>query len=114
MVLAAYLAAQRIVCGLHAGVEAVISRRASGGRVRSEDRASYQRLFYWPVRGWNLLGDNTRFYAIGVLAWLHRAADFPLFVLGPMNAAFVMLWVWQARRDGRFLTESCGTGPSAL
>ena len=28
----------------------------------------YRRCFYWPVRGWNLLGDNTRFYAIGVLA----------------------------------------------
>ncbi len=23
-----------------------------------EDRETYRACFYWPVRGWNLLGDN--------------------------------------------------------
>jgi len=55
------------------------------------------------VRGWNVLGDNTRFYAIGVLAALGRPDWFFMFVLVPMNAAFAALWLWQARADRRFL-----------
>ncbi len=37
------------------------------GCVREDDRARYRKCFYWPMRGWNLLGDNTRLYAIGYL-----------------------------------------------
>ena len=49
------------------------------------------------------MGDNTRFYAIGVLVWLHQIDWFFACVLLPMNAAFAVLWVWQARADRRFL-----------
>jgi len=55
------------------------------------------------VRGWNVLGDNTRFYAIGVLAAIGRPDWFFTFVLIPMNAAFAALWLWQLRADRRFL-----------
>ncbi len=58
--------------GAHPQVEAEMARRSIDGVVRDDDRARYRSCFYWPVRGWNLIGDNTRFYAIGVLAWLHR------------------------------------------
>ena len=66
-----YLAMQRMLNGLHVAVESVMAARSIGGTVREDDRARYRNCFYWPVRGWNLLGDNTRFSAIGVLAWLH-------------------------------------------
>ena len=50
------------------------------------------------MRGWNFLGDNTRFYAIGVVAWLqHVTWFFPAVLL--MNVALVVLW-WQARVAG--------------
>ena len=49
------------------------------------------------------MGDNTRFYAIGVLVWCHRLEWYFSFVLLPMNAAFAVLWLWQARADRRFL-----------
>ena len=97
---------QRALSGRHARVEALIAARAgstANGVVRHEDRARYRSCFYGPVRGWNAMGDNTRFYAIGVLAWVHHLDWFFAFVLLPMNAVFALLWLWQARADRRFL-----------
>lgn len=98
-----YLAMQRMLNGLHVEVESAMAARSIGGAVREDDRARYRDCFYWPVRGWNLFGDNTRFYAIGLLAWLHRLDLFFIFILGPMNLALVALWLWQRRADRRFL-----------
>jgi hypothetical protein len=94
---------QRAVAGSHPDVERAVAARASGGAVRDTDRARYRDCFYWLVRGWNLMGDNTRFYAIGVLAAVHRLDLFFMFVAVPMNVAFAILWLWQARADRRFL-----------
>jgi hypothetical protein len=98
-----YESMQRALSGLHARVEASIAARAVNGVVRDADRERYRACFYWPVRGWNALGDNTRFYAIGAVACAHRPEWFFAFVLVPMNAIFVLLWLWQARADRRFL-----------
>ena len=98
-----YLAMQRMLNGLHVEVESVMAARSIGGTVREDDRARYRDCFYWPVRGWNLLGDNTRFYAIGVLAWLQRIDLFFAFILLPMNLALIALWFWQRRADRKFL-----------
>jgi phosphatidylglycerophosphate synthase len=102
-ILAAYERVQAGLAGSHRTVEAAIDERSSRGMVRAEDRERYRAVFYWPVRGWNLLGDNTRFYAVGVLAWLQHLDWFFAFILLPMNAAFALLWLWQARADRRFL-----------
>ncbi|HZE13207.1 MAG TPA: CDP-alcohol phosphatidyltransferase family protein [Chthoniobacterales bacterium] len=98
-----YLGIQRWIIGTHADVEAALAERSVDGRVRDEDRARYREIFYSLVRGWNFLGDNTRFFAIGVLALLHRIDLFFAFVLVLMNAAFVVLWLWQRSADRRFL-----------
>ena len=100
-----YLFVQRRLIGLHAEAEAALSRRSIGGEVRDEDRVRYRDHFYWPVRGWNLLGDNTRFYAIGVLACFHRIDLYFAFILLPMNLALFVLWLWQRRADQRFLAS---------
>jgi phosphatidylglycerophosphate synthase len=100
-----YLAVQQMLNGLHVEVESVIAARSTVGAVREDDRATYRECFYWPARGWNLLGDNTRFYAIGVLVCLHRIDLFFAFILVPMNLAFVALWLWQRRADRRFLAS---------
>ena len=100
-----YLLMQRWLTGLHAEVEAALSRRAIAGVVIDEDRIRYRGHFYAPVRGWNLLGDNTRFYAIGVLAWFHRIDLYFAFILLPMNLVFLALWLWQRRADQRFLAS---------
>jgi hypothetical protein len=102
-IVGAYERMQRALCGAHREVERRVAARAVDGRVRDDDRAAYRRAFYALVRGWNVLGDNTRFYAIGVLAVLHRLDWFFIFVLIPMNAAFAALWLWQRRADRRFL-----------
>ena len=98
-----YERAQRRLIGSHGAVVAAIAARSPGGIVTAPDRARYRACFYWPVRGWNFLGDNTRFYAIGVLAWIHHLEWFFAFVLIPMNLALVALWIWQRRADRRFL-----------
>lgn len=77
--------------------------RAIGSTVRDDDRTDYARCFYWPKRGWNLLGANTRFYAIGVLAWMHRLDLYFFFILVLMNVAALILWLWQRRTEHRFL-----------
>lgn len=101
-----YLALQSSLNGLHMDVESVITARSNAGVVSSEDRNRYRECFYWVVRGWNLLGDNTRFYAIGVLAWLHRLDLFFVFILVPMNLALIALWLWQRRADRKFLAKT--------
>jgi phosphatidylglycerophosphate synthase len=100
---ARYLATARMLSGLHVEVEALIASRSTAGAVREDDRTRYRKVFYAPMRGWNLLGDNTRFYAIGVLVWLGRIDLFFAFVLLPMNLALIALWLWQRRADRRFL-----------
>ncbi len=100
-----YLMMQNCLVGLHAEVETALAARSVAGRVREDDRARYRACFYWPVRGWNLLGDNTRFYAIGVLACLHRVDLFFPFILAPMNLALIALWFWQRSADRRFLVR---------
>jgi hypothetical protein len=99
-----YEAMERWLAGGHARVERAVLAQAPGGRVPDGVRARYRRCFYWPVRGWNLLGDNTRFYAVGLCAWAGHMAWFFAVVLVPMNLALVVLWVWQARADRRFLS----------
>jgi phosphatidylglycerophosphate synthase len=102
----AYDALQQTLIGRHKDVEIALAARSRDGRVSEADRARYRACFYWPVRGWNLLGDNTRFYAIGVLAVLHHLEWFFAFIVLPMNAALAMLWVWQRRADRRFLRSA--------
>jgi phosphatidylglycerophosphate synthase len=101
----AYFGAQRWFVGLHGKVEAALAARTATSRVREEDRARYRENFYPLVRGWNFLGDNTRFFAIGVLVCLHRIDLFFAFVLVPMNLVFVALWLWQRSADRRFLAS---------
>lgn len=98
-----YLLMQRWLTGLHGVVETALAHRAMAGLVTDEDRARYRDHFYAAVRGWNFLGDNTRFYAIGFLAWFHRIDLYFAFILLPMNLAFIALWLWQRRADQRFL-----------
>jgi hypothetical protein len=101
-VLTAYERMERWLSGSHGDVQRAIADRSPDGVVPDADRARYRTLFYWPVRGWNFLGDNTRFYAIGVVAWLQHVEWFFSVVLS-MNLALVALWWIQARADRRFL-----------
>jgi hypothetical protein len=95
-----YFTIQRRLVASHPRVEASLA-----DPVRDEERAQYRDCFYSLVRGWNFLGDNTRFFAIGVLALLNRIDLFFPFVLGPMNLALVFLWIWQRNADRRFLAS---------
>jgi len=98
-----YLVAQRSLTGLHPRVEARVSMRAVGGCIQENDRIRYRRCFYRITRAWGLLGDNTRFYIIGLLACVHRTDLFFAIVFGPMNLVLIVLWFWQRQADHRFL-----------
>jgi len=98
-----YLAMQRMFNSLHMQVEAAIARRSTAGIVSGEDQAKYRDRFCWPMRGWNLLGDNTRFFAIGLLVYFHKIELFFAFILIPMKLALLVLWFWQRQADRKFL-----------
>jgi hypothetical protein len=100
-----YDSVQRRVAGLHPDVEAVLARRSVDGEVREEDRARYRATFYRPVRGWNVMGDNVRRYAVGILALIQHLDWFFAFILVPMNVLLAGLWIWQYCRDRRFLAS---------
>ncbi len=100
-----YLNIQRMSNGHHVEVESALASRLIEGVVREGDVTLYRQSFYGPVRGWNLLGDNTRFYAIGLLTLFHRIDLFFAFILLPMNLALVGLWIWQRSADRRFLAR---------
>jgi CDP-alcohol phosphatidyltransferase len=100
---AVYSASQRALLGPHDAVEQMIASRAVGGVVRGVDRERYRAAFYWPVRGWNVLGDNVRRFALAAFVLLHHLEWFVVFTLLPMNVILVALWVYQRRADRRFL-----------
>ena len=102
---AGYLLLQRCLISGQVEIARVLHDRAIGSKVSDADRVQYAHYFYWPKRGWNLLGANTRFYAIGVLAWMHRLDLYFVFILVPMNVAALTLWLWQRRADRRFLAS---------
>ena len=99
----AYTAVQRSFLGLHRQVEVAIERRAAGGPVLELDRQRYRASFYRPVRGWNLMGDNVRRYAIAVCVWLQHPEWFMFFTLVPLNLVLLALWWYQRTADRRFL-----------
>jgi phosphatidylglycerophosphate synthase len=101
-----YEQAQQRLIGSHRVVEAAIASRAADGVVTDADRGRYRASFYWTVRGWNFLGDNTRIYTVGALAWIHHLEWFFAVVLVPMNVAMAALWWWQRRADRRFLDSA--------
>jgi hypothetical protein len=100
---AAYTASQRALLGQHGTVEQLIASRATGGVVRPADREQYRAAFYWPVRGWNMLGDNVRRFALAAFVLLHHLEWFVVFTLLPMNLIMLALWLFQRRADRRFL-----------
>ena len=100
-----YEKVQRALAGDHGAVERAIAARSVAGSVRPDDRARYRAHFYRLVRGWNLLGDNVRRYALIVLVFAGRLDWFFGFILLPMNVALIALQIRQRRADRRFLAE---------
>lgn len=101
-----HLGTQRMLNQPHVEVESVIAARSTAGAVREDDRARYRDCFSQPMRGWNLLGDNTRLFAIGVLLCLHRIDLFFPFIVIPMNLVLIIVWFWQRNADRKFLAAS--------
>ncbi len=101
--LGGYEALQRRLAGRHHDVERAIAARAAGGSVRPEDRRRYREAFRPTVRGWNVMGDNVRRFAVGACVLVGHLPWFFVFVAVPLNVLLVGLWLWQAKVDARFL-----------
>jgi len=94
---------QKQLLGGHLAVIRAVEARSADGVVRADDRERYRDRFYWLVRGWNVFGDNTRFYVIGALLWLGRLDWFFAVMAVPMNLVFLAVWLAQRRADRGFL-----------
>jgi phosphatidylglycerophosphate synthase len=104
-----YAAMQRVLIGLHRLVEQRIAVAAQDGRVREGDRQLYRACFYRPIRGWNLLGDNVRRFAIAGCVLAQHPEWFIPFTLGPMSLVLAILWWYQQVADRRFLAARAST-----
>lgn len=102
-VVRAYAAMQQVLVGPHRIVEQRMAGRVTDGRVIEDDRQCYRAYFYRAVRGWNLLGDNVRRFAIAGCVFAHHPEWFIPFTLGPLNLVFLALWWYQRAADRRFL-----------
>ena len=101
----AYSTIQRLVVASHEQVGAALNSRAHGGLIAEDERQRYRTFFHPLVRGWNLLGDNMRRYAVGVLVCFGRIDLLFLYIVVVMSLIFVVMRVWQARTDRRFLEQ---------
>ena len=97
----AYSAMQHAVVASHEAIGA----RLGSDRIAEKDRERYRETFRPLVLGWNLLGDNMRRFAVGLLAFLHRLDWFFAFVLLAMNALFLVMWLRQRAADRAFLSQ---------
>lgn len=96
---------QRRLAGAHPKVEARIADRAEAGVVRDEDRGQYRAHFYPLMPIWNLFGDNVRRYGFVILAWIHQLDWYFGFILVPLNALLLVVWLRQRRADAQFLAS---------
>jgi phosphatidylglycerophosphate synthase len=101
----AYSAIQRLIVASHEQVGAALNSRAQGGLIGDAERQRYRTSFQRLVRGWNLLGDNMRRYAVGVLACFGRIDLLFLYIAVAMTVIFVVMRLWQTRADRRFLEQ---------
>lgn len=98
----AYSAMQRLIVGSHEEVGAALEARYRDG-IPAQETRRYRETFQPLVRGWNLLGDNSRRYAVGLLAAVHHIDWLFAFILLPMNVIFITMWLRQRRADRAFL-----------
>lgn len=98
-----YASMQRALLGTHRVVEQRIASEARDGAVTDGDRRLYRACFYRAVRGWNLLGDNVRRFAIATCVLAGHPQWFIGFTLGPMTLVLLALWRYQEAADRRFL-----------
>ncbi len=96
---------QRFLARPHVRLEAELKRRFPSGTLSPEAAAAYRRRNYWMVRGWNVFGDNTRFYVVALCAWLGRMEAFLVASLVVLNAVFILLCAVQAVQDARLSRE---------
>ena len=106
-----YAATQQALLGRHRVVEAQLAARAAAGAVPPADRERYRSCFYRAVRGWNLLGDNVRRYAIALFVLLERPEWFIPFTVIGMNLVVLGLWLYQQHADQRFLATPAAASP---
>ena len=99
----AYSAMQRLLVGSHEDVLAALGARSSGQMISEDEQQRYRESFRPLVRGWNLMGDNTRRYAVGVLVCFHRVDLLFALIALLLNVVFIGMRIRQARADRRFL-----------
>ncbi len=69
------------------------------GQLDETTKDAYKKANRRVIRGWNILGDNTRLAAILAAVIFSRPQWYFLFIIGPLNVILVFMIFWQSRVD---------------
>jgi phosphatidylglycerophosphate synthase len=98
-----YFSYQKLLAKNHINLMENIRKRCPENIVGENEAQNYKKSNSKIIRGWNLLGDNTRFILILTAIILHKPHWYFLFVLGPLNIVMFFLTIRQKRLDKEFL-----------
>lgn len=103
-----YFGYQKLLAGSHIN----LTKKLRSGYLQGENSLGedYKILNSRIIRGWNLLGDNTRFLLILIAIILCKPHWYFLFILGPLSLVTVFLMVLQKNIDKKFSDkiDRCG------
>lgn len=96
---------QKYFAGSHLAIMEKLSARYTPGAVPQPVRHAYRDRNRRLVHGWNVLGDNTRFLAIGAALWLARPEHYFLFIICALSVHMSVMIQLQRAADTE-LTET--------
>jgi len=97
-----YYVYQRLLAAGHLRLLEFLRRKNPSGSLDENTRRLYVSANRLNIRGWNLLGDNTRFILIGASLLLRRPEWYFAAVLGPLNLVLLAMSAVQRRADKKF------------
>ena len=83
-----------------------LARGYPKGQLDETAKEAYKKANRRVIRGWNILGDNTRLAAILAAVILSRPQWYFFFIIGPVSVILVFMIFWQSRVDASMIANN--------